>query len=64
MGDISWINIIWAGILGFFIIRMWPNAMNWSKHGPKGSGNDWTTYIMLMAGVVLFIAFLIYSVRS
>lgn len=64
MGEFSWVNLIWAGILGFFIVRMWPNAMHWVKNGPKGSSNDWTTFIVLIAGVALFIAFLITMVRS
>jgi hypothetical protein len=64
VGDISWVNIIWAGIMVFFIIRLWPNAKQWIKHGPKGDSNDWTTFIVLIGGVGLFIAFLIYSVRG
>ncbi len=64
MGDISWFNIIWAIILVFFIIRIWPHAVNWSKHGPKGSSSDWATFLLLMGGVALFIAFLIFSLRS
>jgi hypothetical protein len=64
MGDISGYNIIWAIILGFFIYRMWPMAKDWVKNGPKGNSSDWTTFIILVAGVALFIAFLISTLRS
>lgn len=64
MGDFNWVNLIWGGILLFFIIRLWPNAMHWVKNGPKGNSNDWTVFIVLMAGVALLIALLIMSVRS
>ncbi|MDO6459646.1 hypothetical protein Q4485_02970 [Granulosicoccaceae sp. 1_MG-2023] len=64
MGEFSWVNLIWAGILGFFIIRLWPSAKDWMKNGPKGTSSDWTTFIVLIAGVALFIAFLIMMVRN
>lgn len=64
MGEFSWVNLIWAGIMVFFIIRLWPNAMQWVKNGPKGSNNDWMTFILLMAGVGLLVALMIMSVRG
>ena len=64
MGEFSWFNLIWAAILLFFIIRMWPMAKNWSQNGPKGSGQDWMTFALLIGGVVLFVMFLIASVRG
>ena len=62
MGDFSITDMIWVGLLSFFIIKMWPNAMHWVKNSPKGNSNDWTQYILLMAGVALFIMLLIASV--
>ena len=59
MGNISWTSIIWAGLIGFFLVRMWPNAMNWIKNGPKGDSNDWTVFIVLMAAVALLVMIMI-----
>jgi len=64
MENISWMQIVMAVVLGFFIIRMIPTAKHWLKNGPRGSSKDWLTTSMLLGGVVLFVALLIVLVRS
>ncbi len=64
MGDFEWTNIIWAGIMVFFILRLWPNAKEWMKNGPKGDSNDWTTFIIIIAAIALFVALMISSVQK
>lgn len=59
MENISWFNIVWALLLGFMIWRMIPVAKHWLENGPKGSGQDWLTAVLLLAGVGVFIFFLI-----
>ncbi|MEE9321519.1 MAG: hypothetical protein V3U76_13815 [Granulosicoccus sp.] len=43
----------------FFIL---PAAKWWLKHGPRGSSKQWLNASVLLAGVVLFVVFLMYSV--
>jgi len=59
-----WMKIGWALILGFFIVRMIPVAKDWLQNGPRGTSKEWLTTAMLLAGVVLFVGFLIMLVRS
>lgn len=63
MENVSWYHIVWALLLAVMIWRMWPVAMSWMKDGPKGSGQDWMSAVMLLGGVVLFVVFLIMLVR-
>lgn len=60
----GWTQFLIAGVLVFFVIRLWPQAKHWISNGPKGSSNDWTTFIVLMAGIALLVALMIMSVRG
>ncbi len=57
-------KVVWALFLGFFIWRMIPVAKDRMKNGPKGSSSEWLNVSVLLAGVVLFVVFLMYMVRS
>ena len=59
-----WMKISAAVVMGFMIIRMIPTARHWLKNGPRGTSKEWLTTSMLLAGVVLFVVFLILLVRS
>ncbi|OED39738.1 hypothetical protein AB833_14060 [Chromatiales bacterium (ex Bugula neritina AB1)] len=52
-------GIIWkllaAGMMLFFVIRLWPAAKAWMADGPKGSSSDWMTAAALLGGVMLFV---------
>ena len=59
-----WMKISSALIMGYMVFRMVPVARHWLKNGPRGTSKEWLTSSMLLGGVVLFVAFLIYVVRS
>lgn len=59
-----WMKISAAVVMGFMIVRMIPAARHWLKNGPRGTSKEWLTTSMLLAGVVLFVVFLIMLVRS
>jgi len=52
-------NIVWAGVMLFFVWRLWPVAKDWLENGPKGSTNDWMTAGLLLGGVILFVFILV-----
>lgn len=60
----GFMQFLMAGVLIFFVIKIWPQAKHWISNGPKGDSNDWTTFIVLMAGVALLVAVMIMSVRG
>ncbi len=44
-----------AGLMLFFVFRLWPTAKEWMANGPKGNSNDWITAAALLGGVMLFV---------
>ncbi len=62
--DNLWFQIPVAIVMGFMIWRMIPAAKHWLKNGPKGSSKEWLNVSMLIGAVVLFVAFLITTVRG
>lgn len=54
-----WLKITTAVVLGAMIIRMIPVAKQWLQNGPRGSSSEWLNVSLLLAGVVLFVVFLI-----
>jgi len=60
----TWMNIIWAVLLGFMLWRLWPVARHWLENGPRGSQKQWLNVSVLLAGVVLFVALLMMLVRG
>ena len=59
-----WMKVMWAALIGVMIWRMIPTARHWLENGPRGNSKEWITTAMLLGGVVLFVMFLISSVRS
>ena len=55
----DWTSILWAALLGIFLITMLPKAKQIAENSPKGSIKDWMGYVLPMAAVVLFIILLI-----
>ena len=59
----DWMKIFSAIILGGMVIYLWPRAKHMLKHSPKASGDDWKSFLLPMAGVVLFVVFLVVMTR-
>ena len=59
-----WFQIPLAILMGFMLWRLWPMAMHWVKNGPRGSSKEWLNASFLLAGVVLFVTFLITVVQN
>lgn len=51
-----------AGLLAAMFFWNLPGILHQLKHGPKGSQKQWLNASLLIAGVVLFVVFLMYSV--
>ena len=56
-------KIAQAAMLIMFIVVLYPAYKWWSKNSPKAEKGDWTSALLPLAGVVLFIMVLIAMVR-
>ena len=59
----DWFKIISALFLVAMLVFLFPRAMHMMKHSPKGSADDWKGFIFPIVLVVLFVVFLIMTVR-
>ncbi|MGI9330384.1 MAG: hypothetical protein ACR2QB_06665 [Gammaproteobacteria bacterium] len=59
----DWMKIGQAGLLIMFIVVMFPAVRYWNKNSPKAESGDWQAALLPLAGVILFIALLVYMVR-
>jgi hypothetical protein len=59
----TWMKVIYALGLGAMVVFMYPRAKAMIKHGPKAKSGDWRGVIIPLLLVILFIIFLIQSVR-
>ncbi len=59
----DWVKIGSALFLLAMIVFIFPRMRQAIKHSPKGTMKDWMGFIIPIAGVVLFVALLIASVR-
>ncbi|MBX2879037.1 MAG: hypothetical protein KTR32_03840 [Granulosicoccus sp.] len=64
MSNDLWFQIPIAIVMGYMLLRLIPVAKNWMENGPRGSSKEWLNASMLLAGVVLFVAFLVATVRG
>lgn len=65
MGEsFDWFKVAQALFLIAMIAFIWPSAKRMFSESPKGTQKQWMNYAALMCGVVLFVLFLISSVRS
>lgn len=60
----DWTKILWAVALVAMLVVLIPRAKYMLKNSPKGSSEDWKAFMLPIAGVVLFVIFLIWMVRS
>ena len=54
----TFLNIVWALLLGFMLWRLWPVAKDWLENGPRGTQKEWLNVSMLLGAVVLFVVLL------
>ena len=59
----DWLQIGSAVFMGAMLIYIFPRMRHALKNSPKGTMKDWLGYIFPLGFVVLFVAFLIMSVR-
>lgn len=55
----DWMKIGSAILLIMFAVMIFPSVIHQVKHGPKGNSKQWLNVSVLLAGVVLFVVFLI-----
>lgn len=60
----TFLKITLGVVLVMMLWRMWPATKHWMENGPKGSGGDWKTFVLLIAAVVGFVVLMVMSVRS
>ncbi|MCK5360384.1 MAG: hypothetical protein KAJ95_07135 [Gammaproteobacteria bacterium] len=58
------LNITLAIVLIMMLWRIWPAAKHWMENGPKGTNNDWMTFVLIIAAIVGFVALMVMSVRN
>ena len=58
----DWLKIVSALFLVAMLIFLFPRMRDAMKNSPKGSNKEWLNYIMIIAVVGLFVAFLIQMV--
>ena len=59
----DWLKIGSAVLLIAMLVFIFPRMKQALKHSPKGTMKDWLGYLFPLGFVVIFVAFLIMSVR-
>lgn len=59
----DWLKIGSAVFLVAMMVYLFPRMKHAIKHSPKGTMKDWMGYIIPITFVILFVIFLIASVR-
>ena len=54
----DWTRILTAVFLVVMMVWLFPSMKHWVKNSPKGSSKEWLNASVLLAGVVLFVLFL------
>jgi hypothetical protein len=59
----DWYKILTALFLIALLVFIFPRAKHMMKHSPKGTASDWKSFLIPIVFVVLFVIFLVMSVR-
>ena len=59
----GWEKIGTVILLGAMLVFIFPRMRHALKHSPKGTASDWKGFVLPLAGVILFVIFLIMMVR-
>jgi len=57
-------KVAYALLLGAMVVYLLPRAKAMLKSSPKAGAGDWKAVIIPLAGVILFILFLVMMVRK
>jgi len=60
----DWLKIGSAALLIGMFVMILPRMLHAMKHSPKGTADDWKSFIIPLLGVIGFVAFLIMMVRG
>jgi hypothetical protein len=58
----DWLKIGSAALMVGMLVFIYPRMREALKHSPKGTAEDWKGFILPIAGVIAFVAFLMMSV--
>ena len=61
--DFDWWRIGQAGLLILFLIAVYPAMKWWNQNSPEAKEGDWTSALLPLGGVALFVLLLISIVR-
>ncbi len=57
----NWNELISALALAMFIVVLYPVAKNKLKDNPRGTTEDWLTFVVIIGAVMLFVGVLLMS---
>ena len=60
----NWVSIGSAALMIAMLIFIFPRMRQAMKESPKGSSEDWKSFMIPLVAVIAFVAFLIMMVRS
>ena len=60
----NWVTIGSAALLIGMLVFIYPRMKHAIKHSPKGTHQDWMGFVIPLAAVIAFVAFLIMMVRG
>tara|TARA_A100001011_G_scaffold354953_1_gene397799 strand:- start:469 stop:681 length:213 start_codon:yes stop_codon:yes gene_type:complete len=60
----DWTKILWALVLVGFLAFLIPQWLRWRKDAPEAEPGAWSSAMLPIGGVVLFVLILIISVQN
>jgi len=60
----NWVSIGSAALMIAMLIFIFPRMRQAMKESPKGSSEDWKSFMIPLVAVIAFVVFLIMMVRS
>lgn len=60
----DWTKILWALVLVGFLAFLIPQWLRWRKDAPEAEPGAWSSAMLPIGGVVLFVLILILSVQN
>lgn len=60
----NWVTIGSAALMIAMLIFIFPSMRQAMKHSPKGTSEDWKSFVIPLVAVIAFVVFLIMMVRG